>query len=180
MGPVDMRLLRNCPCPVWIERPDREGRCERVLVAIDPLSPDDQLNKTILELGLSIVRTEGATIDVVGAWEAPDEEFLADKVSSDNLSRFVDDVQSVAQSNLNKLLKGHDERIPKDRVHFKKAGAAQTIINCAQSFQPDVLVLGTVARTDVKGLLMGNTAASVLRQVNCSVLAVKPKSLFRA
>ena len=37
----------------------------------------------------------------------------------------------------------------------------------------DVLVLGTVAR-NLKSLLMGNTADTVLRQITCSVLTVKP------
>ena len=34
--------------------------------------------------------------------------------------------------------------------------------------------MGTVARTGIPGLLIGNTAESVLSQVGCSVIAVKP------
>jgi universal stress protein E len=32
----------------------------------------------------------------------------------------------------------------------------------------------TVGRTGIPGLLMGNTAETILQQVNCSVLAIKP------
>ncbi len=39
----------------------------------------------------------------------------------------------------------------------------------------DLLVMGTVCRTGVPGFLIGNTAESVLQQVDCSVLAVKPE-----
>jgi nucleotide-binding universal stress UspA family protein len=35
-------------------------------------------------------------------------------------------------------------------------------------------VLGTVARTGLTGLLMGNTTERILGDVTCSVLAVKP------
>ncbi len=38
----------------------------------------------------------------------------------------------------------------------------------------DLIVMGTVARTGIPGLLIGSTAASILQRVNCSVLAVKP------
>ena len=38
----------------------------------------------------------------------------------------------------------------------------------------DVLVMGTVARGGVSGVLIGNTAERVLRKLPCSVLTVKP------
>jgi nucleotide-binding universal stress UspA family protein len=34
--------------------------------------------------------------------------------------------------------------------------------------------MGTISRTGVAGLLIGNTAERVLQKANCSVLAVKP------
>ena len=41
------------------------------------------------------------------------------------------------------------------------------------------LVMGTVARTGIPGLLIGNTAETVLDRARCSVLAVKPSD-FRS
>jgi len=38
----------------------------------------------------------------------------------------------------------------------------------------DLIVMGTVGRTGIPGLFIGNTAETVLRQVDCSVLTVKP------
>jgi nucleotide-binding universal stress UspA family protein len=35
--------------------------------------------------------------------------------------------------------------------------------------------MGTVARTGVAGLFIGNTAEAILEQIECSVLAVKPE-----
>jgi nucleotide-binding universal stress UspA family protein len=35
--------------------------------------------------------------------------------------------------------------------------------------------MGTVARTGVRGFIMGNTAETVLEQIDCSVLAIKPQ-----
>jgi nucleotide-binding universal stress UspA family protein len=35
--------------------------------------------------------------------------------------------------------------------------------------------MGTVARTGISGFFMGNTAETILNQLDCSVLAVKPQ-----
>ena len=34
--------------------------------------------------------------------------------------------------------------------------------------------MGTVGRTGIPGLLIGNTAETILQQVDCSVLAIEP------
>jgi nucleotide-binding universal stress UspA family protein len=35
--------------------------------------------------------------------------------------------------------------------------------------------MGTVARTGIRGFFMGNTAETILEQIDCSVLAIKPE-----
>ncbi|HBX95053.1 MAG TPA: universal stress protein UspA and related nucleotide-binding protein [Hyphomonas sp.] len=39
----------------------------------------------------------------------------------------------------------------------------------------DTVVIGTIGRVGIPGLLMGNTAEKVLRQLDCSLLALKPE-----
>lgn len=39
----------------------------------------------------------------------------------------------------------------------------------------EIIVMGTLSRTGVSGLLIGNTAERILTQVDCSVLAVRPE-----
>jgi universal stress protein E len=48
------------------------------------------------------------------------------------------------------------------------------ILQFIQDHQIDLLVLGTVARGGLPGVLIGNTAERLLPEVPCSVLAVKP------
>jgi nucleotide-binding universal stress UspA family protein len=43
-----------------------------------------------------------------------------------------------------------------------------------ESHGVDLVVMGTLARTGIPGLLMGNTAERVLHRLRASVLAVKP------
>jgi universal stress protein E len=37
-----------------------------------------------------------------------------------------------------------------------------------------LLVMGTIARTGITGVFVGNTAERLLPQIPCSVLAIKP------
>ena len=44
----------------------------------------------------------------------------------------------------------------------------------AVALDADLLVIGTIARTGVPGLIIGNTAEDVLNTVECAVVTVKP------
>ena len=52
---------------------------------------------------------------------------------------------------------------------------SRAIVSLAKSKKVDLLVMGTVSRTGVAGLIIGNTAEKVLNKVDCSVLTVKPE-----
>lgn len=179
MGPVDMRLVRNCPCPVWLEVRGREVSCQRILVALDPLAVDDDLNNALLEMGGALAKASGGELHVISGWEVPDEEFLIEKMKPEKLAQYEHDLQSIAQTHLASLLAAAGKPVAANNVHFHKGNSASVILDCVQSQLPDLLVMGTVGRTDVRGLLIGNTADTVLRQIHCPVLAVKPDSLFR-
>ncbi len=201
LGPVDLRLVRNCPCPVWLEprspatqsldganngqAPD-ESQVERkpqtkasVLVAIDPQAEDEDLNGALLRMGESLAETFHADLEIVSAWEIPDEDFLVEKMNEDVLKRYAQMLQSAAQKQLDELLVNAGKPANANNVHFSKGRPADVILKRIAKRKPDLLVIGTVGGTNVSGLLIGNTTDAVLRQVDCSVLAVKPKTLFR-
>ena len=59
-------------------------------------------------------------------------------------------------------------------THLMKGWASREVPALAKQISADVLVMGTVSRTGVPGFIMGNTAETILRQIDCSVLAIKP------
>ena len=63
----------------------------------------------------------------------------------------------------------------KPKVHLIKGDPSTVIPRVAKSQKIDLIVMGTVCRTGLPGLIIGNTAESILNQVNCSVLTVKPR-----
>lgn len=177
VGSVDMRLLRNCPCPVWLTMPDRPHQHDRILAAIDPLAAGavhKSLNRAILELASSLAEQEGGDLHVVAAWNTPGEELLAGRMPEDRLLEYVYKTQRLARQGLDHLLRHVRRKFDPENLHFHKGDASSVILQTAGTVEADLVVLGTVAR-NLKSLLMGNTADTVLRQVTCSVLTVKPE-----
>ena len=65
-------------------------------------------------------------------------------------------------------------------IHLEKVvreGPAPTVIlEAADEFGADLIVMGTHGRTGIKRLLLGSVAELVLRRANCPVLTVKEES----
>jgi nucleotide-binding universal stress UspA family protein len=66
----------------------------------------------------------------------------------------------------------------KPKTHVPKGRAGKVIPSFASKLKVDLIVMGTVARTGIPGLIMGNTAETILSQISCSVLAVKPPNFI--
>jgi len=60
------------------------------------------------------------------------------------------------------------------RPHLSSGTPWQEIQRIARHQAADLIVIGTVGRSGIKGLLMGNTADKVLDTCDCSILTVKP------
>jgi len=81
----------------------------------------------------------------------------------------------------NKWLNRHwlDVRSIPGRSGFHvKDWARKVILELAQQVGADLIVMGTIARTGIPGFFTGNTAESILNQIVCSVLAIKPAGLI--
>ena len=59
-------------------------------------------------------------------------------------------------------------------LHVVKGHPERVVSELARELSVDLVVMGTVARTGIDGFFMGNTAESILAQIDCSVLTVKP------
>lgn len=59
--------------------------------------------------------------------------------------------------------------------HLVRGRPSDLIVSFAQDNDVGLLVMGTVGRTGIPGLLIGNTAERVIDLVRCSILALKPQ-----
>jgi len=75
---------------------------------------------------------------------------------------------------MRELLRPFDEVIPMVNRHLLEGDPEHVVPDFVRENEVDVVVMGSVGRTGVPGFLIGNTAETILRQVESSVLAIKP------
>lgn len=176
-GAVDMQLLRKCSCPVWLIGPEAAAHPPHILAAVDTGSDapgNDEMNRTIVDLALTIGEARHATVTVLHAWSLYGEELLRPRMSERELHDVLKTERVSATDGLAALLRPFGERAVNVRMECVKGNPQTVIPRFAAAQKVDLVVMGTVGRTGIAGLLMGNTAEAVLRELRGSVLAVKP------
>lgn len=180
-SPNTRRLLRKCPCPVWVIRPDAASERRAglsVVAAVDPAPEDVELNLLILQLASSMVERAGGTLHVVNAWEMIGSTSRPGRHQAGRFDVTYDELMIQARSHradaLDRLLQRlgpYDIERTTHLVHGRPESAIPEVLD---EVTADVLVMGTVARTGIRGLVIGNTAERVLTSAECSLMAVKP------
>jgi nucleotide-binding universal stress UspA family protein len=187
-GSDDLHLLRKCPCPVWLMKPPEKSNYQRVLAAVgfDPLNPapiDRELNREILELASSLALSDSASLHLVHAWDALAEKTMMSRsgMSAEGAIGYVERELELHRTELYRLGQDLSKSIGKDAYdylspsfHLPKGPAKKVIATLVDELRADIVVMGTVARTGIAGLIIGNTAEAIIDQLSCSVLAVKP------
>lgn len=186
-GGADNKLLRQCPCPVWLINKTQQQGSRKVLAGLsyEPDNPENEsLNRQLLEMASSLALSEFAELHIFHAWRMAHEELyrssrmnipktevdaMVEKEESERrrwLEDLLNDFSSTQSANLVDYLR--------PVVHLIKGQPEHQLPDLARKLGVELVVMGTVARTGVPGLFIGNTAEEILGQVNCSVLAVKP------
>jgi universal stress protein E len=182
-GHLDRQLIRNCPCPVWIEHPAKWSRRGRILAAVDP-SPyhqdrvndpiREELNLAILETAVKISQAFGAQLHVLHVWPYTLESKLRGRLDLTDaaVTKYGEAIRADHEQAFTELISPYMSQIV--GVRLIKGHAGEVIARLATEESVDVIVMGTTCRSGLSGVLIGNTAETVLDQVKCSVVALKP------
>jgi len=178
-GSFDLHLLRKCPCPVWIDRPESAHPYRNILAAVDPADQSNlELNRLIMDLASSLAARESAKLHVIHAWRMPGESMLRSgraRLPAGEIERLLRETEQSHRQRLDELLGDYQLASDSPEVALVKDRAAKAITAVADSRQADLIVMGTVGRTGIPGFIIGNTAEDVLRTTRKSILAVKPQ-----
>lgn len=176
-GPSDIELLRECPCPVWMVRPREVPAYERIVAAIDPegyAEDHDVLNRRIVEMALDVAELSAAVVLAISVWMPFGETLLQPRMKEEEYERWMQDMHDEARTARDRVLDSFGARAKDVQRHLAKGDPAHVIAEFADAHRAALLVIGTVGRVGIPGLVMGNTAERVLREVACDVLVLKP------
>jgi len=180
---TDWELVRLSPVPLLLVRSRRPYRRPAVLVAVDPshsFSKPLKLDRSLLRAGESLSRSLRGSLHAVHAFARIPGGTIPPSVlsvSDRSLRQIESQAQRDAEANFDRVLKGSSVKA----AHRYLIGRhpVDAILQASRKCRSAIVVMGAVSRSGLKRLLIGNTAESILDELRCDVMVVKPAS-FRS
>ena len=174
VGSTATKLARKCPCPVLIARPRDIRQLRHVLVPVD----FSDVSGKLLALAGSLAHAAGATLDLLHVYDMSDLKdapLLSDSARSD-FARYRRQVREDALERMQRLAGSGGKHTTVNMTFNVAPGLAwQAIQRSARRLESDLIVMGSVGRGGLPGLLIGNTAEKILHTTNLPLLVVKPE-----
>lgn len=163
-GGTSIKLVRKCPCPVWVTKAE-EQHAGGVLVA-HCLTP---VGRQALAWGAAEAAASNSQLRIVHALK-PLRGAFEPTQSPNQITAECERRRKQIAAELEDLANAPSSA----RIMVEVGTPAELIYKALQDEPTDLLVMGTVARSGVAGLITGNTAETLLPWVDCSLLALKP------
>ncbi|MCA9040866.1 MAG: universal stress protein [Planctomycetaceae bacterium] len=173
LGSTSMKLLRRCPCPVWVTKPDPEPENLNVLVCSD----FSDVSQHMINMIVNACQNTESKVHLLHVNETlADKGIWGSRIPEDQLEEHQSKLREENEAKLNEQLSQTDFRTLKYGVktHVVDGSPEEVIPKVAEEEGIDLIVLGTIGRSGIPGILIGNTAERILTHIDCSVLAVKP------
>jgi universal stress protein E len=176
---TDWSLIRYCPTQLLLVKPRPPGQKPCFVAAVDPLHERDKpadLDRKIMNTAGALARTLGGEMHVFHAFDIT----AALAMSTDSMTmpialpvrEFTDAMRAEHTAAVAALCKEHG--IPSERSHVHQGGTRELLMTLTEQLRADIVVMGAVSRSGIKGLFLGNTAEDVLDRLHCDLLIVKP------
>jgi len=178
---TDWELLRISRVPVLLVNNRKPYRRPRVLAAVDPghafAKPRD-LDDEILRFADTLAQRLHGTLHAAYAFNPLPPQLQPSRAASRAEPGRVQR-EAAARAHAELAPKLNLLRIPRARRHVIAGFAMDVTQYVADDTGADIVVMGAVARSGLKRLLLGNTAERMLDRLNCDVHIVKPRE-FRS
>jgi nucleotide-binding universal stress UspA family protein len=171
LGSTAGAVVRRSTVPVLVIRRRMDRPVERVLMTSDlsAISPD------LFEAGLDTVQAFASGCgqpEVHCLWVSLDVPLFLS-------TRYGNRAREAATETLQRFLGGRQPRDFEVQARVRTGRASTEILGEAAEWKPDLVVLGTSQRRGLAGLLLGSTAADVLRGLCGNALVVPASAVLR-
>jgi universal stress protein E len=170
--PTDWHLIRQLPCAVLIAS-DVKWRAKPVIMATvdlnDESAQQQSLNQAVLHRAREFAEARKAEPVVTYSIPVPKALVELDIIEKDDFSKKK---LPEAEKRMTACLQAGG--MPGAATHILNGPPDKTLPSLANSLKADLVVVGSVGRTGLSGLLLGNTAEKVLHNLRTDILVVKP------
>lgn len=167
LGSVSTKLVRKCPGAVAVMKPGAPPPPPRVLLAAVDASP---VGDRVLEAAAALVERSGAELHVVHTFQRTMSVQLGTEQAA---HEFEVRTRERSRARLRERIAaagGPDDA----KLHVALSSPTHAVLECARLQRPDLVLMGTMARGGIPGLLLGNTAERLVARLDPSLLVVKP------
>ena len=167
VGSTARNLVRNCPSSVWIVKGEHRS-APKVILATTDFS--DSSLKAVRE-GLRVAQSAQSEFHLLHVIEELDEELIKRSPHGSPMRKDINDYSRLRLESFVRLLEADPSHVT---LHLSLGTGWQVISRTAEKLHADLVVIGTLGRTGMSRLLLGNTAERVLETCDSSILTVKP------
>lgn len=174
LGTTAGKILRGSRKPVWVVKTGATPPVSSVLCPVD----FSEHSRRAMENALSIARAAGARLTVLTVLESPAgrlhfpvEAFVRLKGRQAWEKRQREEFET--------FLARFEAGGVRLRKMVRKGKAADEILAAAGETRPDLIVMGCEGRTGIERLILGSVAEKVIRDLPCSVLALRAEHAIR-
>jgi universal stress protein E len=178
---TDWELVRLSPMPVLLVKSPRPYRHPAVLAAIDPghaHAKPLELDGDILKIAGTISKAMRGTLHATHAYvPLPLTTMPMEGLTPGSVEAMQRETERRARTRFDRALR--TSRIVRSRRYLVPRHPVDAIPHAARKCECDIVVMGAVARSGAKQLLIGNTAERILDDLACDILVIKPQK-FRS
>ena len=170
----DWNLLRHCPAPVLLVKSPKPWANNRILASLDATSHDEGhrlINENILDFAEHLADHFSTDLHLVNSYPMVALAFamVPEVTAPDDIQKYITQQHKDECEHYAKKYNIND-----DHIHITEGDPDDVVEVMAKEIEADLIVIGTVAREGLSGVLLGNTAERIVDRVPCDVLVIKP------
>ncbi|WP_430462295.1 universal stress protein UspE [Thalassolituus sp. LLYu03] len=171
---TDWNLMRHCPAPVMLVKSAAAWKHNRVLAAIDATSSDkghQLINDNILSFAEHLADHFETDLHLANSYPLVSVAFamVPEVTAPDDIQKYITEQHDEACAAWARKFSIQD-----DHIHIGEGDADTVIASISKEIEADVVVMGTVGREGIAGVLIGNTAEALVDKLSCDIIVLKP------
>ncbi len=172
--PTDWHLIRKCWVPLLLVKEHQWPENGHILAAVNVGSEEEEhksLNNKVTEEALNLSRLIKADTHFVNSYPGTPINIAIEIPEFD-----ANEYNETMKQHHFDVMKAHAEKyqIEDKFLHVQEGLPEDVIETVANEIDAELVILGTVGRTGLSAVLIGNTAEHVIDRLNCDLLALKP------
>ena len=169
---TDWHLIRQCPAPLYLAKPEPVGARPTIAAAVDPLHEHDkpaELDHKLVKMAQELAEATGGELHVVHTYPLPQPISIPEGAPIVDLS---EEIEAEHRQAFEAFTKPHS--IPAEHAHLIEGLPHQRLPAMVEKLGIDLMVMGAVSRRGLDRIFLGSTAERVLDRLPCDLLIVKP------